>query len=573
MNRPHERFVATYVAALTEHMTTQNETSLEPADELGRRALTEGVSVLEVVEQHVQVVSELAAGQDRRTSRSTQEAALQFLLQTLAPLDIATRGFAEGTRSYQVQLARAEALSELDTVKTRFFQNVSHEFRTPLTLVLGPLNDLLADQDVAIPAAHRAGLGEAQRAGHRLQRLVDALLDIARAESGGLKVDFEPTDLAELTADCASMFRSAVENAGLHLVIETPPLPQPVLVDRERWVQIVSNLLSNAVKFTQAGAIRVILRAMGAGRIQLVVADTGIGIPPDELDHVFTRFHQVPNVSDHLGGAGIGLSLVRDLVRAHDGEISVQSTLGEGSSFTVTMPMRTASSADVRPLAPPPAAVVAATTATTSAVDQAPAGGTQGSVLVVEDNPDLRNYISRVLRSDGWQVHAVADAETALAQAQQLRPDIVLSDIMLPGRTGLDLLRIIRAADDLHRLPVILLTARAGAESTVEGFSSGADDYIVKPFDRNELLSRIRIHVELARLRDYALGQAENRVSNLRLALASNRQIGAAIGVVMATEKLTNEQAFERIRDVSQRTHRKLRDVADEVLYTGRLDA
>jgi signal transduction histidine kinase/DNA-binding response OmpR family regulator len=570
MTDASDGFAAAYAAALVKHLATQSEASLEVAADLGRRALAEDVSILEIVEQHVRIVSGLAAEQGPHQSRATHEAALPFLLQTLTPLDVASRGFADGTRSYRRQLSRADALAELDAAKTRFFQNVSHEFRTPLTLLLGPLTDLLADPDATIPAAYRAGLEEAQRAGRRLEVLVDALLDIARAESGALEVDPEPTDLAELTADVVSMFRSTVENAGLQLVVAASPLPQPVLVDRERWVEIVSNLLSNAVKFTRAGTIGVALRAVGE-QVELGVVDTGIGIPADELDDVFTRFHQVPDVSDQFEGAGIGLSLVRDLVRAHDGEIGVRSSVGEGSTFTVTIPMRTGI-ADARPLSTPTAAAVVAAKTDAAVVDFPAAEGAQGSVLVVEDNPDLRNYVVRLLHSDGWEVHAVPDAETAMEQARQLRPDVVLSDIMLPGRSGLDLLRTIRAADNLHRLPVILLTARATAESTVEGFNSGADDYMIKPFDRNELLARVRIHVELARLREYALSQAENTVANLRAALATNRQIGAAVGVIMATEKLTDEQAFERLRAVSQRTHRKLRDLADEVVYTGRLD-
>jgi signal transduction histidine kinase/DNA-binding response OmpR family regulator len=570
MTDASDGFAAAYTAALVKHLATQSEASLEVAADLGRRALAEDVSILQIVEQHVRVVSGLAAEQGPHQSRATHEAALPFLLQTLTPLDVASRGFADGTRSYRRQLSRADALAELDAAKTRFFQNVSHEFRTPLTLLLGPLTDLLADPDATIPAAYRAGLEEAQRAGRRLEVLVDALLDIARAESGALEVDPEPTDLAELTADVVSMFRSTVENAGLQLVVAASPLPQPVLVDRERWVEIVSNLLSNAVKFTRAGTIGVALRAVGE-QVELEVVDTGIGIPADELDDVFTRFHQVPDVSDQFEGAGIGLSLVRDLVRAHDGEIGVRSSVGEGSTFTVTIPMRTGM-ADARPLSTPTAAAVVAAKTDAAVVDFPAAEGAQGSVLVVEDNPDLRNYVVRLLHSDGWEVHAVPDAETAMEQARQLRPDVVLSDIMLPGRSGLDLLRTIRAADNLHRLPVILLTARATAESTVEGFNSGADDYMIKPFDRNELLARVRIHVELARLREYALSQAENTVANLRAALATNRQIGAAVGVIMATEKLTDEQAFERLRAVSQRTHRKLRDLADDVVYTGRLD-
>ncbi len=396
-------FTAAYVAALAKHLTAPSEASLEVAAELGRRALADEVSILEIVEQHVRVVSELAADQGPHQSRSTQETALPFLLQTLTPLDVASRGFAEGTRSYRLQLGRADALAELDAAKTRLFQNVSHELRTPLTLLLGPLSDLLADPDATIPAAHRAGLEEAERAGRRLEMLVDALLDVARAESGQLNVDPEPTDLAELTADCASMFRSAVESAGLELVVDTPPLPGPVLVDRERWVEIVSNLLSNAVKFTPAGTVRVALRAVGE-RVELEVCDTGIGIPADELDNVFTRFHQVPDVSDQVEGAGIGLSLVRDLVRAHDGEIRVQSTVGEGTTFTVTIPRRTGT-AEVRPLSPRISAPVGPAKGGPAKTDSAQAGapgsalpvaGAQGSVLVVEDNADLRNYIAQM---------------------------------------------------------------------------------------------------------------------------------------------------------------------------------
>jgi anti-sigma regulatory factor (Ser/Thr protein kinase) len=282
--------------------------------------------------------------------------------------------------------------------------------------MLGPLNDLLADSSVAMPPEHRAGLHEAQRAGRRLQRLVDALLDVARAESGQLGIAVEPTDLAELTADCASMFRSAVESAGPHFVVDTPPLPQPVLIDREQWGHIVSNLLANAVKFTRSGTIAVTLQASGE-RIELVVTDTGIGIPSEELEHIFARFHQVS--STELGGAGIGLSLVRDLVRAHDGEITVQSSVGTGSTFTVSIPLRQAD-AEARPLAPSSVSVAAATAP--ASIEHPPAEGTQGSVLVVEDNPDLCSYIARVLHGDGWEVHAVADTEAAFDQRAATAP-------------------------------------------------------------------------------------------------------------------------------------------------------
>jgi signal transduction histidine kinase/DNA-binding response OmpR family regulator len=473
--------------------------------------------------------------------------------------------------AYESQRRRAEALAEIDAAKTRFLQNVSHELRTPLTLILGSVRALREDS-----RAYQEDVDVAERGALRLQRLVDSLLDFARADAGQLRAALEPTDLATVTADVASMFRAGAERAGIRLTVDAPPLSRPVEADPEMWVRILANLLSNAVKFTSCGRIDVRLREVGADAV-LSVADTGPGIAPGELSRIFERFHQVPSVVGRSReGAGIGLSLVSDLVAAHGGAVTVDSTVGAGTTFTVRLPMGAADGAprpvDIR------TGVAAAFRAeadgwiSTAPVSQ-PAGppvAESGHVLLVEDNADMRSYVGRLLRSDGWRVTAVADAASAL-RTPAPTPDLVLSDVMLPGVDGVELVRVLRQLPATARLPVVLLTARAGADSAADGLAAGADDYIVKPFDAGELLARVRVHVELARLREYAAGRAEDEAANLRIALGTNRQIGAAIGILMHGHGLTNEEAFQLLRQTSQRLNRKLRDIADDVVRTGDL--
>lgn len=473
--------------------------------------------------------------------------------------------------AYDAQHRRAEALAKLDATKTRFLQNVSHEFRTPLTLILGSLRALREDGH-----GQREDIDTAERSAQRLQRLVESLLEFARADAGELHTVLEPTDLATVTADVASMFRAGIERAGLRLVVDTRPLSRPVQVDPEMWVRIVANLMSNAVKFTPSGTITLRLR-QDVGEAVLEVADTGVGISADELERIFTRFHQVPGVlSRSREGAGIGLSLVSDLASAHHGSVGVDSTPGAGSTFTVRVPVGSVTTA-ARPVDIRGGTAEAFRAEVGSWAERAPtdpATGSQrpgpggGHVLLVEDHADMRRYISGLLRSDGWTVTAVPDVPAAL-QAEE--PDLVLSDVMLPGTDGVELVRILRKLPATARTPIVLLTARAGPDSAAEGLRAGADDYIVKPFDPDELLARVRVHLELARLREYAVSQAENEAANLRVALSSNRQIGTAIGILMDQLKITDVDSFELLRQVSQRYNRRLRDIADEVVLTGAL--
>ena len=513
--------------------------------------------------------------------RALDEAYLRFLDLAARQLGIVLTDAA----AYDAERRRAEAFAELDRAKTRFFENISHEFRTPLTLMMAPLDALLDDSALNLSADRRADLASARRAMLRLSRLVDTLLEFARAEADELHADLEPTDLAQLSADVGSMFRSVVEEAGLMLVVDTSEVTEPIAVDPEMVTKILLNLLSNAVKFTPQGSITLRLAEEGDA-VRLTVSDTGLGISAEDLPRVFERFYQVPvRGARSREGAGIGLSLVSDLARAHGGEVGVRSELGSGSEFTVRLPR-----ASVRTHRQPatgagpaaaPAFIAEAHTWLAPRREPVPAETGRdaelsdpeqlpgGKVLLVEDNVDMRAYLVRLLRDDGWQVDAVGSVEEALAAPGT--PDLVLSDVMLPDRSGLELVKLMRANPVLMRIPVILLTARAGAESAAEGLRAGADDYIVKPFAAQELLARVRTHYELATLREYALSRAEDRAANLERALASNRQIGAAMGILMVRYKLTDEQAFDLLRKTSQHRHRKLRDIAEEVTLTGEI--
>ena len=499
-------------------------------------------------------------------------------------LDLVTRWCSTllgDARAYEYERARTEMLTELDETKTRFFQNVSHEFRTPLTLVLGALQRADTGSASGPQVLDAETVETARRAALRLDRLVDSVLTFAQAEGGALVAHRQPTDITQLTLDCASMFRSAVEQAGLTLTVDVPPAPIMVDMDPEMWSRIVLNLLSNAYKFTPEGGIDVRIGVSGDQAV-LEVRDSGIGIEAKALGRLFERFHQIPGAPTRTApGAGIGLALVADLVSAHDGEVAVDSTLGQGSMFTVTIPLSSTGAAQVAPstvserlrdqVSAELASPLPRDTSGEAVHSDLGAGPSRGGhVLLVEDNADLRCYIARLLRDDGWEVTEVPDAEAALLVEPM--PDVVLSDVMLPGMDGLALVRVLRANPHLHRIPVILLTARAGAESAAAGLSAGADDYVVKPFDPGELLARIAVHHELASLRNFALAEAENRSANLERALSSNREIGAAIGILMVTHKLPSDRAFALLRETSNRTNIRLRDVADHVVLTGSLD-
>ncbi len=432
-------------------------------------------------------------------------------------------------RSYEEQRQKTEALAQLDRAKTAFFSNVSHEFRTPLTLLLAPLEDLLARGNESDPST-REELVRIHRNALRLLKLVNTLLDFSRIEAGRIEAVYEPTDLSQLTADLASVFRSAVERAGLALLVNCEPLPEPVYVDREMWEKIVLNLVSNAFKFTFEGSVTVRLRTSGA-HVELEVEDTGTGIGAEDQPKVFERFHRVHGTRARTHeGTGIGLALVQELAHLHGGSISVKSEPGRGSRFTVRIPRgRDHLPSDriqtARNLGPTVAGARLFIEEALRWIPDAPAGGldgvpvdveapgrvSKGTVLLADDNSDMRDYLRRVL-APHFEVHAVADGVEALAFAERVPVDLVLTDVMMPRMDGFELLRELRGSAHTSAIPVILLSARAGEESRVEGLLAGADDYLVKPFTARELLARVETHIHMARVRKDAAALQESEL-------------------------------------------------------------
>jgi len=419
-------------------------------------------------------------------------------------------GALAGVRALEEERRRSEQLAELDRAKTAFFSNVSHEFRTPLTLMLGPLEDLLAKSD-SLPTDDRALLAVAQRNGIRLLRLVNTLLDFARIEAGRAQATYQPTDLCVLTEDLASNFRSACERAGIRLLVDCESVPDPVYVDREMWEKIVLNLLSNAFKFTFEGEIALRIRDADNG-VVLTVSDTGTGIPPDELPRMFERFHRVENARGRSHeGSGIGLALVSELVKLHGGSICVESELGQGTKFAVRIPKGTAHLPAERLRASTATSSTSLATAAEAYVSEAlawlPAAPEAAAprpdlprVLLADDNADLREYARRLL-AEHYEVHVVADGQAALEAAHELRPQLIVSDVMMPRLDGFGLIRAVRADPQLRPIPIILLSARAGEEARIEGLDRGADDYLVKPFNARELLVRAGTLIRSAELR------------------------------------------------------------------------
>jgi signal transduction histidine kinase len=435
-------------------------------------------------------------------------------------------------QAHQEERERIEMLAQLDRAKTEFFSNVSHEFRTPLTLMLGPLEELLAEAPGLLRAEDRENVRIAHRNALRLLKLVNTLLDFSRIEADRAQAFYAPVDLATLTTDLTSQFRSAFEKAGLDLVVDCPPLPEPIYVDREMWEKIVLNLLSNAFKFTRAGRVTVRQHVVD-GQVELSVADTGSGIPAAELSNVFKRFHRIAGTDSRTyEGSGIGLALVRELVQLHGGAIRVESRHGQGSTFTVTIPTGSAhlpeeqissGSASVdsrvdafveealRWLPDDPITTDAAARWPQIAADEAERdGAARARILLADDNADMREYVRRLL-SPRFDVIATADGAAALAAAREQLPDVVLSDVMMPKLDGFGLLAQLRADPRTSVIPVILLSARAGEEASAAGIETGADDYLIKPFDARELLARITTHLDLTRMRREAATERERR--------------------------------------------------------------
>lgn len=499
--------------------------------------------------------------------------------------------------AYEQEQKRAEALAEIDRSKTAFFSNVSHEFRTPLTLMLGPLEDLL--NQGSLPEDIKDSIESARRNALRLLKLVNNLLDYSRVEAGRVQAAYQQLDLTELTTDLASSFRAIIEKAGMRLIVNNSSLRNPVFVDRQMWEKIVLNLLSNAFKYTLNGAITVTLLQEGSFAV-LKISDTGVGIPAKELPHMFERFHRIENSAGRTHeGTGIGLSLVHELVQLHGGEITVDSAEGIGSAFTVKIPVGKAHlpqeqvlqrAKDIDSTALKGSFIQEAFSLLNfeSGVDYASDAWDGASItrhqesvesketriLIVDDNADMRAYLTRILKPYFSTENATNGAE-ALNKVRQFKPDLILSDIMMPVMDGKTMLEHIRSTQEYMRLPVIFLSARAGEEARIDGIEAGADDYLVKPFSAAELLAKIRAQIRIAKIRSHSENQLRNLIIEAPVAIAIYR--GKSHVIEMANTRML--QYWGRSEDeilkktlpeaIPEMSTQGFIDIMDEVYKTG----
>ncbi|MBJ6111490.1 response regulator [Hymenobacter sp. BT523] len=435
-------------------------------------------------------------------------------------------------------------LQEMDRVKTDFFTNVSHELRTPLTLILGPA-ELLADEAPDAVSRQRGGLVLNQS--RKLLSLINQLLDLSKLDSGALHLHPTSGDVGQLVRHTLAGFEDLAARQGVVLRLEAPAGPVPLVFDAEKLDEVLTNLLANALRFTPAGGT-VALRlsqsvptvAAPAGTVELAVADTGPGIGPEHLPHLFDRFYQAsPNgraqgeTGSPRQGTGIGLALVRELVALHGGTVEVSSEPGQGACFVVRLPKGVLTAEPTGPAngaatTRSPAVLAEPAPATAAALfaldDPAPEGEV---VLVVEDSAEVRAFIAEALAADGYRLLLAADGTSGLDRARAEVPDVVVSDVMMPGLSGHELCAALKADPATSHIPVVLLTARSSADDRLLGLETGANAYLPKPFRPRELRAQVRSLLQLSQ-------QNRARFAELAAGIPAASPPAEALGVLEA---------------------------------------
>jgi signal transduction histidine kinase len=485
---------------------------------------------------------------------------------------------ADRTRELNEALQR---LRELDQLKNEFFANVSHELRTPLTLILAPVEDRLA---TALPRDEVELLEGIRRNARRLLRFIDDLLDLSRIDAGHLRLDIVSFDATTLVEQVVSGFRHAAEAANVALVVEGPKSANNLWGDLHRLESALGNLLGNALKFTPSGG-RITVRVQeGHDETTLSVTDTGPGIAPHELARIFERFYQAEGERAQRRGVGIGLSLAKNLVELHGGRLSVSSTPGQGATFTLALKRgrdhfapgvlerrrvqvevkeaRRASDANRALVTPVPSAPVA------RAAGPVSFDGRRPRVLVVEDNAELRQLF-RDLLSPSYEVLLAADGENGLAAVRKERPDLVLSDVMMPGMSGTSLCASIKADPLLASTPVVLITARSGADAALEGFAAGADEFVEKPFHPRVLLARVQAQLRLRAMGAQLASQARLAAVGT-LAAGVGHEVRNPVNAVLNGIRVLAEQATDpdqrRLVDVIIDAARRIEHISKALL-------
>ncbi|MAT53807.1 MAG: hypothetical protein CMN32_04955 [Saprospirales bacterium] len=501
----------------------------------------------------------------------------------LGMMVIYTFGLAYKLQLHERAKADAKRVLELDGIKSRFFANISHEFRTPLTLILAPLKKAQeqapasesehffenGEAEISLPARH---LGMMRRNAERLGQLIDQLLDLSKLESGNMKLQVAKGDIVSFLRAMVFSFESLAERRQIHFQTEFPERGEEAYFDRDKLEKILVNLLSNAFKYTPERGRVSVKTAIENGRLKVSVEDSGPGISQKDLDKVFERFYQIEGTEDK--GTGIGLSLVKELVELHRGQISVDSTPGRGTAFKISLPVAreffaeaeiaTEAVPDSTTSRPNPAMLFEPAHPERFSSENGAAAADLPLLLVVEDNPDLRSYISEAVAS-AYRVISADNGRRGLELALEYTPDLLVSDVMMPEMDGFQLCEKLKTDERTSHIPVILLTAKAGQQHKLEGLETGADAYLTKPFDEAELLLRARKLIEQRRkLREHFAAQPALKPTSVALPSTDQRfldKVAAAIEENMGNEFFSVEDLAAAVHFSRSQLHRKLKSL------------
>lgn len=467
---------------------------------------------------------------------------------------------------YKVKLKANQKLKELDEIKSRFFTNVSHEFRTPLSLIIGPLEEKLR----LAQASEKDDLQMMYRSAKRLQILINQLLDLSKLEAGSMELHLQEAELSSVIKLISGTFSSLAERKGLIYKQEIFQGPYKGCFDRDKLEKMLTNLLSNAFKFTPEGGLVNLKASINEGKLIIEVKDSGIGIPEEKLGLIFNRFYQIDDsITRSSEGSGIGLSLTKELAELHRGTLSASSREGIGSIFILALPVTRDAFRDL-----PVAA---------SMVDEATIGNTPSSeyesqaaidtdenkplILVAEDNTDMQRFIYGLLK-EKYRVVCVSNGKEAFDRAKAIVPDIVITDWMMPIMDGLTCCEKIKTTDATCHIPVLMLTARADQPSKLEGLETGADDYLVKPFSTHELGVRVHNLIE-QRKKLRKIFSKEMILQPKEISLPSRdatflTNLLALLEKNYADPDFSVEELSEEVHMSRMQLHRKLKALADQ---------
>lgn len=461
----------------------------------------------------------------------------------------------------------AEKLKELDAMKTRFFTNISHEFRTPLTLILGQNEQLQAAIEDKKLQNRLTMVG---RNGHRLLDLINQVLDVAKLEAGGMHLERSRLNAISYFKHIFFSFESLAEEKGISLSFDSKLDSLDTAFDIKKMERVIFNLLSNAVKFTPEGGQIEMSVLRSSDHLKITISDTGLGINAEQLPYIFDRFYQADSSENQAKpGTGIGLSLVKELVDLHEGQISVKSEVGQGTTFDIRLPL-------VEDLAQfelkqtetqlSPAALPSNTLAAIEG--EAVASEQQAQILLIEDNPDVRAFVREQLLDFGYQVHTAKDGLEGVEIALDLIPDLIISDIMMPRLDGYGVAKALKSDPKSSHIPLILLTSKASEESKIEGLEQGIDDYLLKPFNSRELKVRISNLIEQRkRLRERfstATVIRPNEVSAVPIEQSFIKGVLEIIEINLTNEQFSVEVLSEEVGMSVNNLNRKLRALIDQ---------